>query len=208
MASAASVTTPPPGISAAKFDHIYKVVPCRADLVANGEVMLPGLWKQLHDEGVFDMFFHDRPDLTFGQFVAALSDPAESLNAVVELDPTGNIVALAALSLLTQIFTTPLVRKGMGNFLLFKKYWDHRESTVIGKIILSNWFGDTELNLGVVAGVTPKLNRAALSFVHRMGFKSCGEIPDFCSYLGELCPGVVTRMTRAEWLALEETNRG
>ena len=197
-----TVTIPPPPTTPVSTVSRYRIVPCRADQVPDGETLLPGLWRQLHDEGIFEMFFHDYPDLSFGQFVKCLSNPEEQLDAVVEVDSEGNITNLAALALLTQILLAPKVHRAIGNFLLFRKYWDHRESGVIGRVILSHWFGNDKLALGVVAGVTPKLNRAALSFVHRMGFKSSGEIPDFCSYKGEVCPGVITRMTRAEWEAL------
>lgn len=191
---------PPPPVNGSPKSVVtaskYIVVRARADLLVEGEVFLPGLWKQLKDEGVFEMFFHDHPELTFGQFVQALSNPAERLDVICEVAEDGvTITSLAALALLTQITVTPLLKRAIGNFLLFRKYWDHRESTVIGRVILDDWFKEFD----VIGGMTPKLNRAALSFVHRMGFRSVGEVPEFCSYLGERCNAILTCMRKSEW---------
>jgi RimJ/RimL family protein N-acetyltransferase len=175
----------------------FRAVQARADLLPQGEILLPGLWKRLHDEGVFEMFFHDFPELTFGQFVQVLSNPTERMDVIVEQDEAGNIIDTVGLSLLTQIVEKPEMKRGVGNFLLFRKYWDGKASLEIGDTILANWFD--HLGMDVIAGVTPKMNHAALKYIHRLGFQSVGEIPDFCLYRGQRCPAVVSHMSRVEW---------
>ena len=175
----------------------YQMVPARADLMPQGEILLPGVWKQLHDEGIFEMFFHDHPDMTFGQFVQVLSNPAEMVEFVCEVDADGNVQKAAAITMLTQITKTDVLRRAVGNFLLFRDYWNHKDSDEIAQVILKHWF--VEVQLDVIVGVTPKANRAAVQFIHRAGFTSIGEIPLFTSYKGSLSPGVVSTQTFKEW---------
>lgn len=175
----------------------YQMIPTRADLMPKGEILLPGVWKQLHDEEIFEMFFHDYPDMTFGQFVAVLSRPDESVEFVCEVDEAGNIVKAAAIAMLTQITKTATLNKAIGNFLLFRDYWNHHDSDEIGEVILRRWFVDMQLD--VIVGVTPKANVAAIRFIRRVGFEQVGEIPRFCSYKGEVVPGVVSAQTFKEW---------
>ena len=196
-------TLPPPPVESTETAGTtvrpskYAVYPCRADLMPQGEVILPGIWKRLHDEKIFGMFFHDRPDITFGQFVNALSVLTEKVEVICELDDDGVIVDSAALTILTQIMVTPLIKRAIGNFLLFRKYWNGDDSIDIGRIGLRHWF--TDFGLDIIVGTTPKLNRAALAYVHRLGFTSIGEIPDFASYKGQKCPTIISHLTKAEW---------
>jgi hypothetical protein len=178
---------------------VFKFMPARADTIENGELILPLLYRQMKEEGTFEMFFHDFPQLTFGQFVRTLSDPMEQVHAVCVMEDD-KIVDIAALAMLTDIRMTELVKRGLGNFLLFKKYWHDVDSTRIGTLILDSWFQ----HLDTVAGVTPESNGRALRFVEHLGFERVGAIPGFASYRGEGCSSVVTYLTRRGWLARRE----
>jgi len=177
----------------------FKMVPARADLIMNGETVLPLIWKQMHEEGTFDMFFHDFPELNFGAFVRVLSEPNEQVHAVCVMQGDA-VVDIAAISMLTDIRYTELVKRALGNFLLFKKYWGHEDATRIGAIILDTWFKDLE----TVGGVTPELNDRALRFIEEMGFTRLGVIPGFSSYRGEQCGSVATYQTRRMWMQRRE----
>lgn len=180
--------------------HTFQMLPARADRVDHGEIILPVLWKQMHDEGSFEMFFHDFPALTFGQFVRLLSEPNEEVHAVCAMEGD-TIMDVAAIAMLTDIRITGEIRRALGNFLLFKKYWDSEQSTKIGLQILDGWFA----HLDTVAGVTPVTNERALRFAHKMGFVSVGVLPDFASYRGAPCGSMITFQTKKMWMQHRES---
>jgi hypothetical protein len=201
VAKETRMSAPPPLVE--QPVRSFKMWPASADQIPFGEIILPGLWKRMHDEGTFEMFFHDLPDLTFGQFVRCLSEPGEQVHIVCEMDGE-NIIDTAAIAMVTDIRITENVKRGLGNFLMMKAYWGHEQSDRIGSIILDAWFKE----LNVVVGVTPELNRHALSYVQHMGFQVVGSIPLFSSYHGALCAGIVTCQTRSEWMEHREELRG
>jgi RimJ/RimL family protein N-acetyltransferase len=174
-------------------------MPARADLIDNGEVILPLLYRQMKDEGTFEMFFHDFPELTFGQFVRVLSEATEQVHAVCLMDGE-QIKDIAALAMLTDIRVTDTVKRALGNFLLFKAYWGGDDSARVGAVILDAWFQ----HLDEVAGVTPELNDRALRFVEHMGFVRLGTIPNFAAYRGKPCGSVATYLTRRDWMNRRE----
>ena len=179
----------------------YAVFPARADLIQQGEIILPGLWHRLHDEGIFETFFHDFPDITFGQFVCMLSSPTDRIEVVCEVGegPDAPIIDTAGIGLLTQIMKTATVSRALGNFLFFKSYWG-TESAILGRTLLDGWFKEFD----VIAGTTPELNHRAIHFVRGLGFREVGMIPDFSSYRRERCGSVVSSQTRREWMETRE----
>lgn len=184
-------------------ERTFKMLPARADVIEHGEIVLPSLYDQMKKEGTFEMFFHDFPDLTFGQFVKTLSEPGEYVHAVCVYENDA-IVDVAAIAMMTDIRYTDIVKRGLGNFLLFKKYWDSDQSTKIAALILDGWFAQ----LNTVVGVTPETNERALRFIQHMGFKTIGALPGFASYRGALCASVASYQTKSMWLERRETLLG
>lgn len=181
----------------------FKLLPARADLVPNGEFILPALWKRLHDEGTFEMFFHDCPDLTFGQFVASLSRPDEQVHVVCLMDgenEESKVLDVAGIAMVTDIRVTEKVKRGLGNFIIMQAFWGAEDSERIGRRILDGWFQE----LTVIAGLTPETNGRALRFVNHLGFRIMGKLPSFMTYRGEVCDAVVTAQTRHQWMERRE----
>lgn len=184
-------------------EKVFKMLPARADLVDRGEIVLPALWKQLHEEQTFDTFFHDFPEMNFGTFVRVLSEPDEQVHAVCLIENDA-IVDVCAIAMLTDLRVTEKVKRGLGNFLLFKKYWDSDQSVKIAALILDSWFA----HLNTVAGVTPALNLRAVRFIEKMGFTLLGEIPGFASYRGESCGSITSYQTKSMWMEHREALLG
>src|SRR6266850_520428 len=65
-----------------------------------GEVFLPGLWKRMHDDGTFGMFFHEGPDMSFVQFGALLTRTDARIQLVIGHDAEGNAKEHAGLLIL------------------------------------------------------------------------------------------------------------
>lgn len=161
------------------------------------EVFLPGLWKRMHDDGTFKMFFHEGPDMTFWQFVAALSLPTERVQIVVGHDTDGTAKEHAGLLLLNHLCLTGKVKRAVGNFLFFREYWNRHDTADLARAVFNHWYG--VMDFDVIVGITPRQNKAAIQFIKRIGFQIVGDVPMFTSYEGEPSASAISYMTRAQW---------
>lgn len=164
---------------------------------AGGEVFLPGLWKRMHDDNTFELFFHEGPEMNFWQFVALLSEPSRKVQLVLGHNEKGDFVEHAGFVILDQILNAPGLRRAVGNFVFFKEYWNRHDSLDLGWAVLNHWFG--KLDADNITGVTPEPNRAAIMFAKRLGFVEAARIPDFTVFGPMPCAGVFTYMTRQMW---------
>lgn len=202
--SAADAKARPAGSSKVKE---WVIVDYNPRTFPGGEIFLPGLWKRMHDDETFEMFFHEGPQMGFWDFVNVLSGAADTkVQLVIGHDADGNAIEHAGLVMLNHILFTPAVHRAVGNFLFFHDYWNRHDSEDLGWAVLNNWFG--VLDADTIAGLTPELNRAALLFVKRLGFKESGRVPDFTTYGQGACATVTTYMTRDMWKAAHARRYG
>src|SRR4029077_16127385 len=164
-----------------------------------GEIYLPGLWKRMHDDLTFEMFFHEGPTMGFWDFVNLLSNPSSKIQLVIGHDAEGNAVEHAGLLMLEHIMFTPILHRAVGSFMFFHEYWNRHDSEELGWAVINHWFG--VLDADTIAGITPADNRAALLFIKRIGFREIGRIPDFTVYAQGACAAVSTYMSREMWKA-------
>lgn len=172
------------------IDYDPKVMP-------GTEVFLPGLWERMHRDGTFEMFYHEGPNMNFTQFGASLASADKRVQLVLGYDSEGNATEHAGLVILTDILDCPQTKRAAGNFMFFKEYWNRSDSLALGTAVIRHWF--EEMKFDVIFGVTPKQNRAAIMFIHRLGFQQVGEIPAFTIYKGQRCPAVINCMTKERW---------
>lgn len=184
------MTIPVPPETGATSEII--VVPYIVDRDPIGEIMLPGFWKRLHDEGIFELFFHDHPDMSFGEFVKSLSQPNDLIFMVGKSWSDGRLEHMG-MATLSQILDNILTKRAVAGFLFFKDYWNHKDADEAGRKVISVWFN--ELKLTMIAGLTPKMNRPALAYIHRLGFLSVGELPNFCTFKGKAVAAVISYLS-------------
>lgn len=170
-----------------------------AKTMPGSEIFLPGLWKRMHDDGTFAMFFHEGPEMNFVQFGAFLTHSDELVQLIVGHDAEGNAKEHAGILVLRNIFISDQVKRAVGNFLFFREYWDRHDTQQLGQAVLDHWFGT--MSFDVIAGVTPRTNRAAISFIKRLGFQMIGDVPNFTVYDGKPSASATSFMTKAMWQA-------
>jgi len=186
------MTIPAPPESGATYEIV--VLPYLADSDELGSVRLPVFWQRLHEEGIFELFFHDHPDMSFSRFVRSLTQPDDLIFMIGKSWSDGRIEHMG-MATLSQILDNSLTKRAVAGFLFFKAYWNHRDADEAGRKVISMWFN--ELKLKTIAGLTPKVNRPALAYIHRLGFVSIGEMPDFCLFKGRSVPATVSYLTPA-----------
>jgi RimJ/RimL family protein N-acetyltransferase len=160
------------------------------------ETFLPGMWKRMHDDGTFAMFFHEAaPEMTFGQFCAALAQ--QQVYLVMGHDNAKGTYEHAGFVSLTNIFLHERVKRATGNFCFFHEYWNRHDTLAMARAVLDAWFG--VLDADCITGVTPRQNRAAIAFVKRIGFTVVGDIPQFTTYENEPSAAAISYMTKTMW---------
>jgi hypothetical protein len=176
----------------------WVIVDYDAAKMPGAEIFLPGLWKRMHDDGTFAMFFHEGPEMTFVQFGGVLTSPLDRVQLIIGHDAEGTAKEHAGLLMLNHVLVNDVVKRAVGNFMFFREYWHRHDSLEIGRAVLDHWF----LNMGfdVIAGITPRANRAAIAFIKRLGFHIIGDVPEFTMYEGKRCASATSFMTREFWL--------
>jgi RimJ/RimL family protein N-acetyltransferase len=190
--------SPVHGASGEKLEWV--IVDYDAAKMPGAEIFLPGLWKRMHDDGTFAMFFHEGPEMSFVQFGTVLA--SSRIQLIIGHDSEGTAKEHAGLLMLDHILINENVKRAVGNFMFFREYWHRHDSLEIGHAVLDHWF----LNMGfdVIAGITPRANRAAVQFIKRLGFQIVGDVPNFTMYEGKQCASATSFMTREMWLAKRE----
>ncbi len=166
------------------------------------EIFLPGMWKRMHDDGTFGMFFHEGPEMSFVQFGAILASPADKVQLIIGHDANGDAKEHAGMVILNHVFVNDQVKRAVGNFMFFREYWHRHDSMELGRAVMDHWF--LTMGFDVIAGLTPRANRAAIQFIKRLGFQVVGDVPGFTTYEGKPSASVTSFMTREMWTKKRE----
>jgi len=166
------------------------------------EIFLPGMWKRMHDDGTFGMFFHEGPEMSFVQFGAILASPADKVQLIIGHDANGDAKEHAGMVILNHVFVNDQVKRAVGNFMFFREYWHRHDSMELGRAVMDHWF--LTMGFDVIAGLTPRANRAAIQFIKRLGFQVVGDVPNFTVYEGKPSASVTSFMTREMWTKKRE----
>lgn len=160
------------------------------------EDTLVGIYHQLKQEGLYETVFHENPKMTLNEFIRFFSSSAASLAFFCVIQD--GIEVPAGMCWLTDLVRVDgMFVKGQGSFVFFKEFQKPMYTNALGRIALDFWFNKMEL--GIVVGITPSNNRAALLYAKRIGFTENGRIPMYTSLHGNICDGVITSMRREDY---------
>lgn len=136
---------------------------------------------KLHEQGLLRAVFYDGTCRTPKEFVQFMRNPA-TINYVVYDEETEP----AAIWWLAD-FSGAAARI---NFCVFRDFFP--DALDIGKNVCYICLGGEKPYLRALYGVTPKCNRAALSFIEKLGFRRLAELPHAIDFNGRTVPGVLT----------------
>jgi len=164
------------------------------------EESLVSFYDRLHVEDLWDIVFHENPDMSLREFLNFFNVPINLLQVftIAEGDKFVDVAGLAWLSDIT--ICQGILIRGLGSFVFFKKYQSPRYTDGFCKIILDYWFNVLMIN--TIVGVTPAENRLALLYVKRAGFREVGRVPSYTTLGNRVMDGVITSMTKEEYLSI------
>lgn len=158
------------------------------------EDALVTLYNRLKIEGLYDIVFHENPNMSLLRFMNFFSDPSCLLQICSTTDGQ-KFVDTAGMSWVCELTSCDgVLNRAVGSFVFFKDYQKPIYTDPFGEEILKYWF--EVLGIHTVVGVTPSRNLAARAYVRRLGFKEVGIAESYTSLGGKVDDGVMNIMTR------------
>lgn len=152
------------------------------------------LYNRLKAEGLYEIVFHENPSMSLLAFMNFFSEPG-CLLQVCSITDGQRFVDTAGMSWVCELTSCDgVLNRAVGSFVFFRDYQKPIYTDQFGEEILKYWFDI--LGLHTVVGITPSRNRAARSYVKRLGFKEVGIAESYTSLGGMVDDGVMNIMTR------------
>lgn len=162
------------------------------------EESLVSFYNRLHAEELWDIVFHENPEMSLREFLNFFNVSINLLQ-VFSITEGDRFVDVAGLAWLTDLTTCQgVLTRALGSFVFFKKYQNPKFTDAFCKIVLGYWFN--YLKIDTIVGLTPAMNRLALIYVKRSGFREVGRLPSYTTFGKKVMDGVITSMTREEYL--------
>lgn len=162
---------------------------------------LVSLYDRLKFEGLYGTVFHDNPDMGLFGFMSFFNSPGVLLQ-ILNYVQNDKIVDVAALCWVVGVERYVDKTKAVASFVVFKDYQKPNYTSILADLAVGYWVN--ELEIDVVIGMTPALNKPAVRFVKRIGFEELCRIPGYTSLNGEICESVVTMMTKKRYQELHQ----
>lgn len=161
---------------------------------------LINLFFRLKKEGLDTIVFHEHPTITLLEFLNIFSNPKcllQICGLMNEQEELADICGMSWLSSITRC--SGILTKAEGSFLFFSDYQKPAYTDGFGKLIFDYWFNT--LGIDTLVGLTPDMNRSSSIFIKRHGMKEICRIPKYTTYGGQICDGIVSWITKEEYLA-------
>lgn len=169
-------------------------LPYTPKIVSFKEDVLVDIYKRLKNENLYEIIFHDNPQMTFNQFISFFSSELVSLSFFCVLE--NEVEYPAGMCWLTDFANIDnRGKRANGSFVFFKDFQKPNYTNDFGKMALDFWFH--ELGVSVISGLTPSDNRSAMIYIKRLGFIESGRIPNYTILNGNICDGVITYLERS-----------
>lgn len=183
--------------SATLIESPYMIYPWNPDTPGPTEDVLVRIFHRLKAEGLYETCFHENPTMSFSDFMRFFTKPNTLLQLCVVTDDDGVPQDIAGLTWLSEFEQLPTHRRATGSFCFFREYWDPKWTEEFAKRMLAYWFETLQVN--VLVGMTPKMNRRAIAYCKRMGFQYTAELPGYTSFMGRQCSAMLAVMTQKDY---------
>lgn len=161
---------------------------------------LINLYFRLKKEGLDHIVFHEHPGITLLEFMNIFSNTKNLLQICGLMDSDNNLVDICGMTWLSDIVNcSEILTKAVGSFLFFSSYQKPAYTDPFGELVLDYWF--EVLKIDTLVGLTPELNRLSSMFIKRHGMKEICRIPEYTTYDGKVCDGIVSWISKNEYLA-------
>jgi hypothetical protein len=92
-----------------------------------------------------------------------------------------------------------LMTKAIGSFVFFKDYQKPAYTDPFCDLAFNYWF--ETLGIDTLVGLTPEPNRLSSIFIKRHGMDEICRIPQYTTFDGKVCAGIVSCLTKEGYRA-------
>ena len=177
------------------YDPPYLLVPYTPELPeTNSDVNLLNAYGRIKQEGLSDIVFHDNPNITLGDYVSWFNLPNVLPQFIFKVKDDMTAEDMVGMIWLSDVMKCETIARGSGSFIYFRRYMDGHTPEKLAKLVFQYWF--EALNMDIVTGTTPMLNKAAIKYIRKIGMQEVGIMPQFANYKGRVSDALMSCMTR------------
>lgn len=173
----------------------FVLAPYKANQGILAEDILITIYNRLKSEGLYNIVFHDNPDMSLLDFQNFLSHTTVSLQVITVTE--GEQTDLAGIAWLSGLEAYGNRQRAVASFCAFQDYQSPALTEAMANFVLDYWFNC--LGLDIVVGMTPEANALAVRFIKHVGFLELCRIPNYSHLLGKHTDCVVTYMDKDQY---------
>jgi hypothetical protein len=182
----------------------YLLIPYMPQNGTEQHEALINLFFRLKKEDLDKIVFHEHPDITLLEFLNFFSGNKCLLQIFGLMDDKNNLVDICGMAWLSDIVNcSGILTKATGSFLFFNDYQKPAYSDAFGELLFEYWF--EALSIDTLVGLTPAPNRKSSIFIKRQGMKELFRIPQYTTFEGQKCEGIVSWLSKEEYRALKRS---
>lgn len=167
-------------------------------MVGSAESIMVDMWYRLKEDDLYRVVFHENPEMTLSAYMAFFSKPSVAAQVLFNTETE----ELAGMTWLSEFEQLPSHRRATGSFVVLKQFWGRAFTDAIAPVVIPYWFSsfdDGGLNLDVLVGMTPAVNRRAMAFSRKAGLKYLAALPGYTSFSGKPTDAMIAVMTRKDY---------
>jgi RimJ/RimL family protein N-acetyltransferase len=157
---------------------------------------LVAIYHRLKADDLFDVVFHDNPDMNLLDVMTFFSHPTVALQVIMYTDGD-KFLDFAGIAWLSGMERYGDRQRALASFCVFKKYQNPEVSNAMAAFVLDYWFNC--LGMDIVVGMTPAANVLAVRFIKRIGFIELCRVPMYSALLGKICDCVLTCINKDQY---------
>lgn len=166
-----------------------------------GKSVMAAIYLLLEEDGGLPLLFFDRtPDID--EFIGWLHQPGSKYlgcfaRPCPTLDDPNPKPEIAGIGILWDIKGPLGARRATANMAFRRGFQRSGMPAQWTEQMLAYCFGP--LQLDVLYGFTPVVNKASLRFCRRLGFEQTPPLPKYGTYQGDPCDCIISFLTRERW---------
>ena len=170
------------------------------DLIVTSVVndyILAKAYMNMAEEGTLStVFFQGVPSLS--QFLSEFMTEGKRVTLGCFSQPEGEAPELCGLGWVYSVEKMGTYRRAETGMCFFRRVKNRTSNVAFGRLMFESFFQRYEID--ALFGLTAEPNKLALRYAQRLGMWLSSPVPDYCYWKGQMVPGIISHISRAQWL--------
>lgn len=173
---------------------------CRDDLIVTAtvtDVLLAQAYIQMTREGTLETVFYEGVP-TLADFMADCLTPGKRVTGGCFRNIPGKPPEFCGIGWVYNPVRMGRHTRADTGMCFFKSQTRKTDNLKFGQMLLEVFF--RHYNIDALFGFTPEPNKLALRYAQKLGMTIHGPIPDYCTWKGDMVPGWISHISKADWM--------